>query len=363
MRTAARTLAITALLLAALAASEEATPAEAKVDAAMLSGGDLPHPITLAFEDGVVFWALPDPRSNLDLPGGWPSRLDAAPPNPGTGYEFSSGIAAALLGNNPFGLWRGTEFGEGRLALATYYPAAEALELRIGDDAPRWARLDANRASILDRYIRLGRAAALPERPSILDVLAAEARAGTLTPVSVDGQPVPLPALETFWRTAGSNVWPEVPVHASLIGAKLQTDTPTDYDEAVEAMVYGSVEPVWLSLGVDGREVKLAYYPETGVIAGVPLPASSAWIGRGFAVPPELRDAFHASLGLPSLAPSSTPAETAVPRSESRTDPSAANRLEGRAGAATALALVGLAGLLAVASATLLRGTYVHRTA
>lgn len=356
MRTAVRALAVAALLLTAFAA-EDATPAEAKVDTAILSGGDLPHPIMLAFEDAYAFWALPDPRSNLDLPDGWPSRLDVPPVNLGTGYELSSGIAAALLGDNPFGLWRGIQFGESRPPLSTYYPAAQALELRIGDDPPRWARLDVNRAAILDRYIRLGREGALPERPRILDVLAADARRGLAAPVTVDTRPLPPAAVEEFWSTAGSAAWTEAEVYGSRLGAKLRTGAPGDYDEAVDAMVFGYPEPVWLSFKTDGRDLRLAYYPVTGVIAGLPLPSNSAWIGRGFVIPPGLREAFHASLGLSTLQPPPAPAEAAPAlRGESQADPASDGRLEGRAGAVIALAVLGLAGLIAIASATLVRG-------
>lgn len=357
MRTAARILTAAALLLAALAAAEGATPVEAKVDAAILSGGDLPYPITLAFEDAYAFWALPDPRSNLDLPDGWPTRLDAQPVDLGIGYELQSGIAAALLGNNPFGLWRDVEFGEGRVPRSTYYPGIGAVELHIGGDPPRWARLDAGRAAILDRYIRLGRAGELPEQPGILDVLAADARDGRPTSVVVGDRPLTTATLEEFWRIAGSATWPEVEVYGSRLGAKLHTGAPADYDEAIEAMVYGYAEPDWLSLEIDGREVRLAYYPTTGVIAGLPLPSNSAWIGRGFVIPPELREAFHASLDLPPLLPPSA-AESTVPtgEGESRAASAPDSRLEGSSGNVAALAFVGLAALLAYASASFVRG-------
>lgn len=355
MRTTARILTAAALVLLAFAVAKDATPIEAKVDTAILSGGDLPHPITLAFEDAYAFWALPDPRSNLDLPGGWPIRVDAPPANLGTGYELQSGIAAALLGNNPFGLWRDIEFGEGRQPTATYHPAVAALELRIGDDAPRWARLDEDRAGILDRYIELGRAGALPEHPSILDVLAAEAATGQLTPTSVDGRPMAPAAREDFWRTARRASWPEVPVYASRLGAKPHTGAPADYDEAVEAMVFGDATPVWLAFDIDGREVRLAYYPVTGVIAAIPLPNGSAWIGRGFVIPPDLREAFHAALGLPPLQSPFAVGEAAAPtsRGDTSADSPSDSRLGGRAGSWIAL---GLVGLLAVASITLVRG-------
>lgn len=251
--------------------------------------------------------------------------------------------------------------GEGRQPAATYYPAIAALEIRVGDDPPRWARLDDDRVRLLNRYIELGRAGALPKEPTILDVLAAEARAGRMTPASVDGRGVSPAALEEFWRVAGSAAWSEVHIYGSRHGAKLHTGAPADYDEGVEAMVYGYAEPVWLSFDVDGREVKLAYYPETAVVAGIPLPSNSAWIGRGFVIPPDLREAFHASLGLPQLAPGQppTPAEAAVDlRGETGTDAPADGRLERLSGGMAALLIVALAALaVAVASAALVRGT------
>ncbi len=56
--------------------------------------------------------------------------------------------------------------GEGRQPAATYYPAIAALEIRVGDDPPRWARLDDDRVRLLNRYIELGRAGALPKEPT-----------------------------------------------------------------------------------------------------------------------------------------------------------------------------------------------------
>lgn len=79
MRTAARTLAIAAFLLAALVATEDATPAEAKVGPTILSGGDLPHAISIPFEDSFPLWFPPRAAANMDTFPGWPFRLDTPP--------------------------------------------------------------------------------------------------------------------------------------------------------------------------------------------------------------------------------------------------------------------------------------------
>ncbi|MEZ4554124.1 MAG: hypothetical protein R3B59_09485 [Dehalococcoidia bacterium] len=179
MCTTVRALAAAALLLSALAAAEGATPVEAKVDATIFARGDLPTPVTLAFEDAYALWALPEPPAeDPDLPDGWPPRLDT-PLRPSAEHGL-----------------RATEWNRRRL--------------------PRQQ----------------------PVRP-----------------------------------VAGYRVWRGAPATLDLLPGRWSGRVPhrrrpaslgpprrrADYDEAIEAMVYGYAEPDWLSLEIDGREVRFAY--------------------------------------------------------------------------------------------------------
>lgn len=310
-----RKLVILAAFVALLAAAEAPTsPAEAKGNLTVISGGDLPHSITLPFEDDFAFWAPSSIVTTWDLLPGWPTALDSAPADPGIGYDVQMEVAG--FGFIP------TDAGE-RVNSTYYYPRVGAMELRTepGSDA-KWLQLDTDRAALLNRYIALGRAGLLSEEPSILDVFAAEYKVnGTFTPVAVDGRLLTSEELASFWPIVASERWPEIHVTISLAGAKpyvarstaldsvdamtygypepTDVGNSTSFEERVEAMVYGYPEYVTLALTApDGRRIELAYYPVTSAMAGLPMNWCCAPTDRGIAVPPGIADAFAAALGV-----------------------------------------------------------------
>jgi hypothetical protein len=311
---------ILAAFVALLAAAEAPTsPAEAKGNLTVISGGDLPHSITLPFEDSWAFSYPYSPNITWDQFRSWPERLDATPSNPGPGYDIYSDFSGIVVSELGLTLQQTSE----QKITATYYPESAAAHVMVEPDGHNlWIQLDPERAALLDRYIALGRAGLLPEEPSILDVFAAEYQLnGTFTPVAVDGRPLTSEELASFWPVVASERWPEIHVTISLAGAKpyvarntafdsveamtygypelTDVDNSTLFDERVEAMVYGYPEYVTLALTApDGRRIELAYYPVTSAMAGLPMNWCCAPTDRGIAVPPDIADAFAAALGV-----------------------------------------------------------------
>ncbi len=180
------------------------TPAEAKGNLTVISGGDLPHPITIPFEDDFALWAPSSIVTTWDLLPGWPTALDAAPADHGTGYDVQMEVAG--FGFIP------TNTGE-RVNSTYYYPRVGAMELRTESESDaKWIQLDTERAALLNRYIALGRARLLAEEPGILDVFAAGYRlSGALTAVEVDGRSLTSEELGSFWAVVASEPGPRSP--------------------------------------------------------------------------------------------------------------------------------------------------------
>lgn len=330
-------LATFALTLFATAGSG-ARVAEAKGNLTVISGGDLSHSITIPFEDDFALWAPSSIATTWDLFPDWPTALDAAPEDPGLGYDVQMEAPG-------FGLIA-TDTGE-RVA-STYYPRVGAMELRTesGSDAS-WIQLDTDRAALLNRYIALAQAGLLSEKPGILDIFAAGYElCGTPTPIEVDGRSLNSEELDSFWAVVASGAWPEIPVTISRAGAKPSAGNSEAEQERIDAIVYGYPEfALLVLLAPDGRRLELAYYPSTSTIAGMPMSWASMTSGRGFEVPPTIADSFAAALGVDWAA-----IEVATPEtSEVASQPTEATPRPVPSGLAAVVVALGVAAALATA--------------
>lgn len=299
-----RKLVILAVIVAALATAEASTsPAEAKGNRTVISGGDLPHPITIPFEDDFALAYRKSPNVLWDQFPDWPVLVEPPVGDLGFGYEMRSDLYGVMLYEAVYGssgqrleqpaLEQSAERSE-----TTYYPAASTARIHVEPGSVElWVKLDAERARLIERYIELGRAGLLSEEPSILEVHAAAAQlTGRFTPVEVDGRPMTANQLETFWDLVASERWRIVPLRTSRAGAVEFTNTERDYQEMFEAQVYGYPHYIAVRLISEGRGVELAYYPGTDAVAGMPPPAYNT--GLGMLVPPNLAERFAAALGI-----------------------------------------------------------------
>lgn len=333
------------LVAAVLAAVMPGTDdAEAKGNLTVISGGDLPHAVTMPFEDSFTFSY---PRSAMvpwDQFSGWPRALDTGPRDLGRGYEVTSGLWGEMVYSLGLTLVQSTE----QRIDTTYFPDQQVAEVRVEPGGVQlWVELDDGRAALIGRYIELGRAGLLSEEPSILDVFAAERRLnGAGTPVEVDGRALMPDEIAAFWNIVASEDWPEIAVTISRAGAKPYTGEAAASDERFEAMVYGYPEFTRLIFTApDGRHVELAYYQVTSVIVGMPMAWANAPSGRGFKVPEAVAGSFALALGVepPAIEPST------VGVSDGSTGSVQVGR--GRASNVVAAAVVGVGVLAALATA------------
>lgn len=163
----------------------------AKMPPPVLSGGDLPYPITLPFIDWETYYTATPPPKELEAP---PSVSEQA-------YTLTS--------------WYWSDIAQWALDeedrnLATYYPLGGYLHVQTSSGA-RWFQLDQKRQILLGRYLRLGRERIIPGEPSMLQVAAAAAVA---EPVVLEiGRTreservvVPPELARAFWQEAGATV-------------------------------------------------------------------------------------------------------------------------------------------------------------
>jgi hypothetical protein len=159
-----------------------------------ISGGDLPYPVRLAPADEDAF------KRRINSP----PRLDNRPERAaGPTYTLASGYWGEILArpNRP-------PIEEN----ATYYPEGGMVRARYGgEDA--WLSLDLRQQGILERYIRLGRARAIPQRPGLLSLLTAAQREEDLA-IEAGGAALPPDKVGSLWAalaTAGSPRFLEPP--------------------------------------------------------------------------------------------------------------------------------------------------------
>lgn len=296
-------LAIAVLLATTLAGPR---PALAKMGAMQIAGGDLPHAITVPFDDASSFsWQdFGDPPLV-----GHPEVVAAPTGMLGTGYQVQSDVWGDVRAQ--LGAWP-ADGCAAECGMATYYPTEGVASLNgVGGATEVWVRLDPERRAVLGRYIELGRAGLLPAEPSILDVLAAGSRqSGALPPVSIGGRALTSEQLSRFWTTVSSQPWPETQLTITRQGGRSLSDVYDITGERFDAMAYGYPYAADLVIAAPGgREVKLAYYPLTSTIAMTPAnwTASST---TGIAVPAAIAERFALNLGITFATPEVAPPPT-----------------------------------------------------
>lgn len=307
-------------LAAALLALWLPDAAHAKWTTSTIQGSDLPRPVSLALEDDLAFYGLQF--------AGWPGRdarpvlLDGAPSEPGTAYEIDSlywSKAASTL-----------DLGDAYV-IATYYPAVSAaqvqlvepqrtfsrpepIEERLGEVA--WVRLDDRRATLLNRYIELGRAGLLPAEPNFVDAAVARRDAGEVIGIHVGPEGVRLdnrnradPGIRILpdeRRLRGANAvdfWAAAPDLADGYQPYL---TPDAFGHDVEMFGRGidprEVSAGWLDLRFvlpEGRDETYTYFPEIGYLVDLaPVsPGSGTPTLRSWRVPEEMQRVLAAPSG------------------------------------------------------------------
>jgi hypothetical protein len=185
-----------------------------------VSGGDMKHPVRLTAADELTFLR----RINL------PPKLDDAPFNSydGPSYTVATDYWDSLL----YG-WKDTK---GHAAdTATYYPKGGYIKTKQ-DDKDVWLVIDLRQQAILNRYIRLGAKDAVPEKPTLQQMLVASSD----EPISVDIGSHSLTDTEraAFWKALAQ------PMEAVLsAGANTKTS-----------------DGVWITFNLpEGRDLQLFY--------------------------------------------------------------------------------------------------------
>ncbi len=291
-------------LTAALLMLAEPESARAKWEASTIDGPDLPRRVSLALEDDTAFYGI-----SFGAWPGWdakPVALDGPPADLGTAYEVESVYwqkAASTL-----------ELGEGSV-FATYYPAASVASLESASGDVAWIRLDERRAGLLNRYIELGRAGALPNDPTFMDAVVARHDAGERIAVHVGPEHTRLhnanrvdpgmgthPEERALRGTDAVAFWAAAPDLASGSQPYL---TPDAFGLDIEMFGMGGIDPRDVSPGwfdvrfvlPEGRDETYTYFPEVGYLVDLtPVdPGSGTPTLRSWRVPEEMQHLFTGS--------------------------------------------------------------------
>jgi hypothetical protein len=248
------------LVLLAATAWPVVSAAGSAVVVMTISGGDLPHPVRLAPADEDAF----SRRINT------PPRLDNRP-------ERATGATYTLT--SPY--WSDILLRPGRPPVeeaATYFAEGGIVRARqAGQDI--WLALDLRQQAILARYLRLTKAGALDERPSLVSVLVASVREENVT-VEAAGSPLTAGQVGALWSALAS------------------TRTPQFLDTPQPPKAEGGV---WLVFGLEeGRSLQLFYEPRSASLTDAlgterysVTPALAAVLGSIKPTPHSIDDAVN----------------------------------------------------------------------
>jgi hypothetical protein len=204
----------------------------------VISGGDLPRPITIAPADEDAFYR----RITV------PPKLDNAPEAAGPSYTITSPYWPQVLPGNKKDRPPAAEE-------ATYYPEGGFVKARQGE-ADSWLVLDQRQRAILDRYIRLGRRDLLPSAPSALQVVGVSALVGEPTGVLIGTRVLTADERARFWEVV-SKVEPESFDRLSIADRDFLRGLTSQEAAAAPG---GSPDSAWVSVDLaEGRSLRLFF--------------------------------------------------------------------------------------------------------